>query len=375
MAGHEAWWLQKNSLIAAHALANSVDPFKDRGRFDPDMMLPHIAASAPAMPSDQAKQEVFGGGRRPRRYSYEETVCDVPYGTVAPSPRRHSHDEVSWDQHTMNQLLELPSWNGAPRIPPASCGDWRIGDDKPFALDGLVRPRQERKEPQTEWRLGDDLPLTLTGAEPGPRYTPRVTFDSDWRKPAKHMTDELQPDNNMSPMSRQRILASRHVSSTFSPRLDTKWRKGSRAPLQLVNDSSSGDVDLDSPRQTPTSNSNWRLGDPRPFRMDGSAVERSTVTGLKAASDWRKGDAKPLSWSGGGSEESSMPVTPRMSFADQKELLQARERRICQERDELEERLARIGRHSDADLHPSEGRSVVRLRRGENNFGPSAGLR
>lgn len=362
MAGHQEWWLQKNSMMSPLADSATCDVARQNGRFDPDKMLPHVLKEIPnPLPLDQAKKEVFGGGRR-RRHSYED-VMDTPSpygnGNVSRSPRRHSYENAQND----HQSLQMPSWLGAPKIPAASATEWRLGDDHPFTLDGHLKQVPEQQEPGTEWRMGDTQPLSviLHGGPPAPvRYRPPVAYNSDWRKPGSGLTDELSP-GGMSPSSMQRILASRKPTSMVSPR-SSGWRNGEFGPLQLVDNSSGMASQEASPRKyVPVVNeTTWRMGDPQPFRMDGSVAHREQVSTQKAQSSWRKGDSQPLAFADGPVPD-LMP-SPRVRGSDEK--LAIRERRISYETDALIGQLANLGQSPEAE------RKVLRIRRGENFFGP-----
>ena len=364
MAGQEAWWLQKNSLIGPLADANRCEVIREFGAFDPDLMLPHVQKPQPPQAHDQGKQEVFGGGRRPRRHSSDEPEPPAPYGVVSRSPRRHSSDEIKGE----NALLPMPSWSGAPRVEPST--DWRMGDSHPFTLDGSKRsiPDSPRKEPGTEWRMGDDQPLSVIlhreqPVDPTMRYRPPAKYNTEWRKPVPGLTNELMPENNMSPASRQRILASRQPASILitSPR-SSGWRLGTEQPLKIADDLCS---ELRSPRRnlhsTNVNESTWRMGDPQPFRMDGGAAEREAVSGAKAGSDWRKGDTRPMVLGDGQFRE--LKPSPRMSKVEEKVAI--RERRISTETESLVEQLANFGQSTEVN------RDLIRLRRGENFYGPA----
>lgn len=382
MAGHDAWWLKKNALIPTDAQVDSVDVVRERG------VLSSIDQVIPSPRQDQAKQEVFGGGRRIRRNS-EEIVVPAPYGVVITGRegRRHSSDELRVDNPN---LLQMPSWNGVPRVPPAPETEWRLGDSKPFTLDGHLKILPVRVEPATEWRTGSDEPLSLldSGASPMKRRPPNPTLNSEWRKFHPQMSDEMIPDLNMSPSSKQRILASRLPASTYTPRvMDTSWRTGSKEPLQIVYDRQvNSEYTPGSPRRMSVgTDTTWRTGDLQPFRMDGSAAGRSVPSGIKAASHWRKGDSEPLDFSTHERprDMQNQQDSPRVSFADSPrsrvrrpslddpERMPIRERQLINDREALMEMMAEVNKPKDSDVHASQGRSVARLRRGENSFGPA----
>ena len=151
-----------------------------------------------------------------------------------------------------------------------------------------------------------------------------------------------------------------------SPR-SSGWRQGEFGPLQLVDDSSSMPSQEQSPRKyVPIVNeTTWRMGDPQPFRMDGAEAQRQQVSTQKAQSDWRKGDSQPLAFAEGPVPD--MMPSPRSRVSEEK--LHIRERRISYETDALIEQLANLGQPSEAD------RKLLRIRRGENFFGPSMGAR
>ena len=176
MASHEAWWLKKNALVPIDAQRDSVDSVRERGA------ISSIDEFIPTPRPDQAKQEVFGGGRRIRRNS-EELVVPAPYGVIITGRegRRHSSDELP----TANpNLLQMPSWTGVPRVPPEPETTWRLGDSNPFTLDGHLKIMPVRVEPQTDWRTGSDEPLSLldSGASPLKRRPHPTRVNSEWRK-------------------------------------------------------------------------------------------------------------------------------------------------------------------------------------------------
>ena len=75
--------------------------------------------------------------------------------------------------------------------------------------------------------------------------------------------------------------------------------------------------------------------------------------------------------------------SPRVSFADSPrsrvrrpslddpERMPIRERQLINDREALMEMMAEVNKPKDSDVHASQGRSVARLRRGENSFGPA----
>ena len=197
------------------------------------------------------------------------------------------------------------------------------------------------------------------------------------------------PDLNMSPSSKQRILASRLPASSYTPRvMDTSWRTGSKEPLQLDDRPVPVEYTPSSPRKMSVGvDTSWRTGDSQPFRMDGSTAGRAVQSSVKAASHWRKGDSEPLDFS---THESSCgdfkQNSPRSSFADSPrayarrssrdladdgDRMQVRERQIVHDREALMEMMAEVNKPRESDVHASQGRSVARLRRGENSFGPA----
>ena len=103
------------------------------------------------------------------------------------------------------------------------------------------------------------------------------------------------------------------------------------------------------------------MGDPQPFRMDGGAAEREAVSGAKAGSDWRKGDTRPIVFGDGQFRE--LKPSPRMSKVEEKVAI--RERRISIETESLVEQLANFGQSTEVN------RDLIRLRRGENFYGPA----
>ena len=73
MSDREAWWLMKNAITPMNSNPDHSDKAQVRGDLSPNKMLPHqqqrVIASGmlpPVPPADQAKHEMFGGGRRQR---------------------------------------------------------------------------------------------------------------------------------------------------------------------------------------------------------------------------------------------------------------------------------------------------------------------
>lgn len=199
------------------------------------------------------------------------------------------------------------------------------------------------------------------GAPAAARAAPPAAYSSAWRQPTNQplvLGSDDQP------------AALRHPGPP-TPRLDSRWRMGSDAPLAP---SSHGRTSVTA-EANEVNRSNWRLGDPQAFRMDGSdAGARVLPSAALAASEWRLGDARPFHLDGreapprsggatphGGAACMGMP--PAACTAEARERHEARpsvrEARLRHETEELRKNIGAV---------PPLGDHAQRMRRGEFRF-------
>lgn len=360
MAQQTAWWLQKNALAPANGGGDQAN--LERGTIPVHRMLPHhqqalLNEGGPTAPADQAKKEMFGGGRRQRSNSVE--LPDAPFAisndrAVKYGRRRSSsHEEVPVapppsDDHLFAKL-------GQKRTPlnPVNESNWRTGDDQPWSMSGAPAPNLERQPVNTSnWRLGEDQPMSvvLQGANPiaGLRARPVAVPSSEWRKPDTTplgLTPDAPPGRRLQP----------------SAHLDSRWRQYSDAPLQLGHEANGLPPPGGRSGEAGDANrSGWRIGDHRPFRMDGGDAVRHAPSAQLAASEWRLGDANGFTLDGCAPPPRQAPSATRERGHEEARVgVAMRERQLNAHTDSLVKKLAEVPVLEDR---------AQRVRRGEQFF-------
>jgi len=348
MAGHEAWWLKKNSLQPATGFA---DAFRDRGIL---ATLPHQQQAVSAAP-DHAKQELFGGGRRQRAQSLDE----APFGERFQRRESAPLSSRSSEHLTHNYPLSKLGMSKPPPLGVVNESSWRMGDDLPLSLgDQPPKPMAPRQGVNaSDWRLGDtqSMAVILSGAPPSarPAAAPAV-YNTEWRKP------DMQP-LSIAPDDASSVRAQHHVKPTG--RLDNRWRQGSTSPLELADNAGGGAPTAARARRLSVDSvdevnkSVWRMGDEMPFRFDGGQAERAPPTASLAGSEWRLGDAKPFSLNGFIPSVQQPSGGRGGSFGGgDAESKTTRDRRISRENDEMRQTISEV---------PPLGDREQRLRKGE----------